>query len=313
MSLIFMDGMYYPTNDLPYKYSGEFDCSISSESRRVGPGSIYMPGVDATGYTIQYNPPTAITNCIVGLAYRIGGRYGGSATILKFGSSNISVTETINDELTLYTPNGSDTTAIGAFNRHTWFYLELKYVQSSTVASVTLKINGVDVAGVTNKNLDTDTSSIRFSNSYTDTPYYFQDFYVLDDSGTTNNDFLGDVKVDCIRPNSPGTYADFTPSTGSNWENVDESDSDGDTTYNEAGVVNYKDTYSLSDISLTGQEIFGIQQQSIMRKTDASSRACKQLIKSGTTEDLGNERSLNDSYTGYQRILEEDPDTLTQW
>lgn len=35
-----------------------------------------------------------------------------------------------------------------------------------------------------------------------------------------------------LRPTGPGTYAEFTPNTAANWQNVDESVADGDSTYN---------------------------------------------------------------------------------
>jgi len=313
MSLIFMDGMYYATDDIAYKYnisgSGTY---ISDETRRVGPNSIYMSNENAYGHNLAYNPPIPVENCVLGFAYRTTLK---SMTFLTLGTANITIRINEDGSLTCQTPGDDFTTDPATITASTWCYFELKYTQSPTVASVVIRINGSVAGSVTNQNLTANTTYFNFYNAYGSAAptYRFQDLYICDGLGATNNDFLGDVKVDVIRPDSAGTNTDFTPSTGANWENVDEVTSDGDATYNDSKEIGDKDTYNLSAMSITGQNIYGVQQCSIIRKTDASSKKAKQLILSNVTESEGSELSLNDTFTGYQRIIEQDPDTATTW
>jgi len=56
-----------------------------------------------------------------------------------------------------------------------------------------------------------------------------------------------------IRPDGAGNYTQWTPSAGSNWQNVKEVTADDGTTYNEkAGNLDYKDSFSFGNTSGSG-------------------------------------------------------------
>jgi len=318
MSLIFMDGMYYPTNDLLFKYSGLARSNIvdiSATTRRVGPGSIRVQTGGSYSSYITYSPPIPLVGTTFGCALMITGTPTESfdRKLISLGGCDVFVETNSNFSMTLRAGGATITSDPAIFNSSVWFYLELQYTKSATTATVTLRINEAIKAQLTGLNINNDCTSVKLEADYGGPYHYFQDLYICDGLGATNNDFLGDVKVDIMRPDSAGTYTDFTPNVDTNYENVDEEDCDEDATYNESAVVGDKDTYNLSAISLTGQEIFGTQQCSVIRKTDASLRYGKQLLISDTTEDLSDEIQFNDTYTGYQRCFDTDPDTATTW
>jgi len=198
-----------------------------------------------------------------------------------------------------------------------WYYIEVKATIDNTAGAVEIKINETQVLSLTSKDTQVGSNSnagyVRFS--YPGPMTRIDDIYICDTSGSKNNDFLGDVRIDVLRPNAAGTYTDFTPSAGSNHENVDEaSGPDDDTTYNDGANVGDQDSYQMPDLPTpAGTTIHGVKTQATVRKTDAGAMKCKLLTRAGTTNDLGDEIILSDSYTTHAKILENNPDDLAAW
>jgi len=201
---------------------------------------------------------------------------------------------------------------------NTWVYVEFKVVIHDSAGIVQTKINGVldiDISGQ-----DTLNGSNAYCGSVLIRPvatygsYYWDDFYICNGQGTKNNDFLGDIRIDPLRPNGAGTYTDFTPSAGSNYQNVDETYPDDDTTYNDGASVADQDSYALENLpSPASTTIHGVKSQITVRKTDAGAMECKILTRAGTTDDLGDTINLSDSFVTYTKILEDNPDDSAAW
>lgn len=77
----------------------------------------------------------------------------------------------------------------------------------------------------------------------------FTDIVVCDSSGTAHIGFQGHVEVETVRPDGAGNYSNFTPSAGSNYQNVDETTPDGDTTYNHSSTTDHRDSYTMSALA----------------------------------------------------------------
>ena len=205
------------------------------------------------------------------------------------------------------------------FGNYVWYYVEVKVTIDDSVGVIQVKVNGNNVINLTNQDTRNGANAvinkIRFAAPGNNQAYWHDDLYILDTTGTKNNDFLGDIRVDVLRPDGAGTYTDFTPSTGSNYENVDESPGpDDDTTYNEATNIGDQDSYNLDALpSPSGTTIHGVKSQITARKTDAGTREIKVLTRSGTTDDLGNAISLSDTYTTPCKVLEDNPDDSLAW
>jgi len=321
MSLIFMDSFDYATSDILYKYSYKSDLATinTGETRRVGAKSLKIQSSGGLSYpgwqSVQYSPPSNLAGVVIGFVFKhtaqLSEGFHYKTLIIKTTGGDISLERLENYSLRLAGGGTTATTDPAIVAVDVFSYIEVGYTKGVS-ETITLKVNENIVAEIPAVNINVDVTHFQLGSTY-GSDAYFQDLYFLDKEGATNNDFLGDVKVDIMRPDSAGTYTDFTPNVDTNYENVDEYDCDEDTTYNESAVVGDKDTYNLSAISLTGQEIFGTQQCSVIRKTDASLRYGKQLLISDTTEDLSDEIQFNDTYTGYQRCFDTDPDTATSW
>ena len=199
-----------------------------------------------------------------------------------------------------------------------WRYIEIKFTIDNSAGevivrsdqSVVLSVSGVD----TQKQGSANIQGIRLKACYSNIMAYYDDLYMCDATGSKNNNFLGDVKVICLRPDSAGTYSQFTPSAGSNYENVDDSyGHDSDTTYNEADTIGYKDTYNLEAATSVTGEIKGIRPQIVLRKTDVGATRARIITKAGSTEELGSRINVSDSYTFETEVYEDNPDDSAAW
>lgn len=196
-----------------------------------------------------------------------------------------------------------------------WAYLEVKAVINDSTGSVIVRVGEtvvLSLSGIDTKNGGTGAISVICSTcARNDIEIVFDDLYICDTAGDAPcNDFLGDVRVDQLLPNGAGTYTQFTPSAGSNHENVDEAGyHDADTTYNESDTVGHKDSYALAALPdpPAGTTIYGVRNIAVIRKTDAGVRTAKQLLITGATETQGAALTLSDSYLIYHQVFELNP------
>lgn len=142
-----------------------------------------------------------------------------------------------------------------------------------------------------------------------------RDIYVCGTDGSVNNDFLGVCKAAVKLVNAAGASAQFTPSAGSNHQNVDDGTTvDDDTTYNESDVVDEIDSFGLTSSGMpAGASIKGTQTTLIAKKTDADPRTIASLIRSGGTNYPQTTQALGTTYQGFREIQENDPDTAAPW
>jgi hypothetical protein len=198
------------------------------------------------------------------------------------------------------------TSAPGLITAGQWPYIEVKELVHASTGTIQIKINGVsalNLTGQATKNTNgsaaaTITQVALVSNSVQD--QWFADFYCLDDSGSINNDYLGDIRVDAHLPDGDGNTQNSTPSSGSDqYAMVDETTPDGDTTYNTLASAGDKDTLTFPALAATGvSTVLGFQVCMYARKTDAGTGSIAAVVRSGGTDYDGSTVTLNTSY-GY--------------
>lgn len=201
-----------------------------------------------------------------------------------------------------------------------WHYLEFKIFIADSGGYCTIRVDGLqveDFTGYDTKFSTTDDiSSVYLDNQGFGCVTEFDDFYVLDTTGSAPyNDFLGDCRIETLFPDAAGDSTQFTPSAGSNFQNVDESPApDDDTTYNESGTVGHKDLYNIGNLSEAYDTVFAVRPEIFARKTDVGTRTINSVLKSGTTESDGSAKALAETYAYHNGgIITADPDTAAAW
>lgn len=195
-----------------------------------------------------------------------------------------------------------------------FYYIEFKVTINSSTGAYELRINGNTELSASGTNTQ------ATGNAWADR-FYLGDFsvgggetcdvcdlYVLDGTGSVNNTFLGDCRVDALFPSGAGNYTQLTPSAGSNYAAVDEKAQNGDTDYVESGTVSQKDSYAYGDLATSTGSVFGVQLVPFARKTDAGTRSIKGLARLSSTDVLDStDKTLSSSYAYYPDVRETKP------
>ena len=221
------------------------------------------------------------------------------------------------------TPSVITSSPPNACNPYVWQRYELKGV-ISTVGSFDFHVNGSSVlsaSGVTTQSTDNawfNGSRLRagFVGGLGGPDIYVDD-YTFNDLTTGPgtypcNNFLGDVAVRTLKTTA-NSSVQWTPLANQNWQEVGETQFDGDASYNYATTVGNADLFTFASLPTTTSVVFGVQVTGAYRKLDASAQTIKQNIKSGTTESSGATLSLSLNYCYYTDPFVLDPNTSATW
>ena len=273
-------------------------------------------------------PIPAASTVVLGMAFYLS--YGDATNpIIVFGDGTISPSSPItqvdirvtNDAAFQVTRNGTpiSTSITGLFTFGTWNYIEVKVFCNNSSGYVQIRINGqtyLNATGINTKYTGNNyINSVRIQPFASTGSYNFKidDLYILDDTGTTNNTFLGECRVQTQYPTANGLSNGFTAvGAASNWQAVDEAVCDDDATYVKSAVVGTIDNYQMGTLALTGA-VYGIQVNCTQRKDDVGSRSIAPMINSGGTNYFGTSINCLSDYTVAQKIWELDPHAGTAW
>jgi hypothetical protein len=120
------------------------------------------------------------------------------------------------------------------------------------------------------------------SNSARD--FQCDDLWIATAAGTSAGDGYGDLNFEALVPNGAGASAQFTPSTGANWQNLDDIPQDGDGTYNYSNTIGHKDTVAMTNLVATTGNIPFLMIETFDRKEDAGSAAMRHVLRMSATE-----------------------------
>jgi len=189
---------------------GAFRCSASSGSsaharitKAVQNSSSLVVGF-AFSIDVAPSATTYLLSFLDGTSFQGGLRLTSSLTLQLWGNG-VALT------------GGTSTETIP---QNTWVYIEVKMTFASSVSegACVAMLNGVQVINATGGN--TAPSGNAYANRvriganggvYNHINWY-DDLYVCDLLGDVNNDFLGDVRIERLRPQAVGTYDSFSRS-----------------------------------------------------------------------------------------------------
>jgi|SRR5262252_9040114 len=197
------------------------------------------------------------------------------------------------------------TTASPVFTSATYAYIELKVLIDPSAGTVGLRANGASALSLTGQNTRNtgvsgwDALSIGFMSNFGNPGKQLDldDLYLLDGSGSAPlNDFLGDVRVDPRYPTGAGSNTGWTPNTGANWDAVNDTAPDGDTTYVSAASSPLTDTYATQDAPVAGATLYAVQLCIDAKKSDSGACTLAPVIRHSGTDYAGTTFNPGTSY-----------------
>jgi hypothetical protein len=197
-----------------------------------------------------------------------------------------------------------------------WNFVEVKLTIADSGGNFEVRVNEstwINFTGDT-KQSSTQTTAVRVQLWGRGSDNGIDDLYICDGTGSANNTFLGDVRVDTVRPTGVGNYSEFSKQgSASNWDNLDDTALDSDSTYNYSNTVGHRDALDCGNLpSITGS-IFGVQLNMAARKDDAGGRTIRSLTRVSSTDYEGSSQNVGTDYRVYRQLLEQNPNTTAAW
>jgi hypothetical protein len=332
MSLLYFNGFdfmdyetlfsqaYYLSSIVPYsstRYSYGHSISNSSSASSCAAHFIFHPDPDTGTGSNYIIVGWAFKNTDSTISYQRGvslfyGVTGGIQCVLRHDSyGQIALLRGEYDGTTI-------DSAPAALNVGDWNYIEMKLACTNS-SDYEVRVDGETVMSGSGVDLqyqaNPGASKITFRGGYGGTyGCLWDDLYICDDQGSKNNDFLGEARVRTLLPSGAGTYTQWTPSAGSNYENVDETDPDEDTTYNETGVLDNQDSFAMGNLPDSDVDVIGVRSRVVARKEGAGYRALKNFVIVNSSKYDEVKDTLNLDYNVYEgSVLEDNPDDSQDW
>jgi hypothetical protein len=325
MALLFLDGFDHIGtfgSSLPVaKWASSSGSNVepSTTVARTGPCALR---IGHGGNTIISRAFPASGGAVVGVALQMSAVASSAGDLIQIREgTTVHVAVGLTTAGLLTVKRGSTVLATGttALAINSWYYLELKTVIHDTTGTYELRIDGVPELGPTT-GVDTNNAGATGQwdrlclLSYSGSGYnYYDDVYVCDTSGATQNTFLGVCKIETLLPQTGnGTNVGLTPSTPTDHGALVDENPPNTTDYNSSATVGAKDTYHYPSLALTGS-ILGIQTNLYVAKSDAAARTVCAVVRAGGTDyDGANVAPLTTfSYVTEVRAL--NPNTGLAW
>lgn len=322
MALRFLDGCEHYTvpSQLGLKYTSYNDSgsSIGIQSvtgRRAGSTAMqFRVSVDYISLTLD-NQQTWIVGFALFLVT------AGDGEILRFtdsdGNAQLMMDVTSGGIVRLF--RGSSTqlaVSTQAVAAGSWNYFEVKCTIADSGGIFEVRVNEQVIATYTGdtKYSSTLATACRITFTGKSAKYSIHDIYVCDGTGGINNNYLGDVRVDTVRPVGAGAYTEFGHQGGaSNWDNVDDTAPDAEAGYNFSATPGQRDTFDCSNLASISGSIFGVQANMTMRKDDAGSRTLRAMTRIAATDYEGSNQYMSTDYRIFRQTWDQNPNTASAW
>lgn len=314
------------------KASNNVDHAIGAPYANTGGQGLRVVGQpNSISPTVGYMrmPIASVPVVILGVDFRRPSSCSGESNLLYFREGSITHVYVSADEtgtLRAYLGSGVllGASSAGVITEDSFAFLEVELSVANTGGYVELSVNGTVVLMVSavdtrNGGALGEVDEILFASSSTGFPltsnvHDFDNVYVLDDTGAAPlNAKLGPIRIDPLRPAANSGAPDFTPSAGSNFENVDDTTPDDDTTYNESSTSGNADDFTLADLPSVSSTIFMVQLRTVAKRSDAGLIDLIPSITSDATQQDGATQALGSSYAEYTDTFPTDPDGDVAW
>ncbi len=212
-----------------------------------------------------------------------------------------------------------DTDAFGTISRivqDQYCYIETKVFIHDSTGTVEVRVNGEVVLNLTGKdtrNGGVPTIDTIRLNGTAD----WDDFYICDDQGSDNTDFLGDVEIEAILPDGAGNATQWTTLVGAatHWEACDESPAiDDDTSYVETATNTHLDQFTYGNLSsISGGSTVLAVQVNTMARVDSGSASIATEHRESSVDSTGATVVLGTAWLDALQMWENNPNGGAAW
>jgi hypothetical protein len=221
-------------------------------------------------------------------------------------------------------PSGSTlvaTTAAKVLHYGEWDYVEVKFKLHATAGIIEVRVNTVVVLSYVGRTANQFTpllglpvgwDGLQYAGTSATPNISFDDRYILDDTGTTNLTYLGNVRVNCQLPTAAGDLTEMGVfGAASNWDAVNEPELT-ETEYVFTPTMGQRDLYTLNP-NVTAQNVLGVQITGAHRQDDSTQLKSELLLKTGGTLYTGPDNFLAQNYRYYHNMYDLNPNTGVGW
>jgi len=206
-------------------------------------------------------------------------------------------------------------TSSRTINAGAWHYIEFQTFVGDTTGTTAVRIDGATISEATftgdTKAGTANIAAVFFGGGSRNEIFRWDDFYANDPSGTTNTEFLGEVKVTGHLPAGDGANTGLTPSAGTTHSILVDDAVANDSDY--VSGASGKDTYLFADLAYTPATVFAVKVAMVAKKDDTSARYVNSVVRYSAADTSGTPQAISDSYAPYSEIWETLPGTTTAW
>ena len=322
--LLHMDGFdsYATGSDLFQEYTIATLGIFSTSAGRFGGGAVYL---NDNGKALYWTNPNVMTEIWSGCAVKIDPSYLGPGFVFTFTSGAGTEAGVWYDWTTGYWAcyKGNQSTFLGSapypISMSFYHWVEVHYKISTTVGVMEVWVDGVQVINLTGINTSQSggtnfgTVGLGLVGSNTCRAVY-DDWYILDTTGSYNNTRLGDSRIETLRPNSDAGPNDGVPSTaGPHYAMVDEMQWSTSNTIVLGSTSGNAEVFGMTSLSTAPSTIHAVRVLAVVEKTDGGTLLANAIVVSSNVEADGTSTDLNTSFSHAFNMFETDPNTSTPW
>lgn len=215
-------------------------------------------------------------------------------------------------------------TPAGILHTGNYQFVEIFWIIHSSAGQITIRVNGVQVLNATGINTKVGSTSAWDTFSLlgnANASHYIDDLYVLDDydDGKTpaTNTFLGDCRVEYLRPTADGNYVGqwTVVGGGSQYQAVDKNnDPSGTSVYIKSATPGQLATDVYADTSVGTGTVFNVGVNTLVSKDNSGPRTVKNVVRNAGSDGLGASYSPNQTSPVFNRdSFDRDPSSGNGW
>lgn len=331
MALKYIDSFdHYQTAQLAAKWSTFFlGANIMPGLGRCGSQALQMGGSGIGG--VEKGVAFAGNTAIMGFAYNVNTQIFSEALICWFACSSgsthqVYLARALDGSLIVYRDDAGGAllgaSAPDIIRMGSYYFIEFKATIHASAGVVEVRVNGATVILLTGVNtISNQSGGIPLSGIgfFTGASYIglVDDLYIVDDGGGAPwNTFLGDCRVEYLRPDGAGaTQAWDLIGAASHWQAVDDNASpDDDASYIHTATVGLTDTETYKPTGLPTGSIYGLQANLYARKTDSGPRSIAPVLRHAGVDYVGgNQQPSFGNYQYLNQIYMLNPGTGVAW